>query len=82
LGHDQEAMMNANAYDGDRRQAQEELRALMDLAVRYLGTAQLDALSLTIAAYLDGRGERVLTRLIDEQLASERMQPLPLARLH
>lgn len=74
--------MNVNVCDGDRRQAQEQLRTLMDLAVRFLGATQLDALSFTIAAYLDGREDRALARLIDDQLASERMRPLPLARLH
>ena len=74
--------MNVNVFDGDRRQAQEQLRALMDLAMRYLGTSQLDALSFTIAAYLDKQEDRALTRLIDDQLASECIRPLPLARLH
>jgi hypothetical protein len=75
-------MMNVNVCDGERRQAQERLRALMDLAVRYLGTAQLDALSFTVGAYLDGGEDRALARLIDDQLACERVRPLPLARLH
>jgi len=75
-------MMNVNACDGDRRQAQEQLRTLMDLAVRFLGATQLDALSFTVAAYLDGGEDRALERLIDDQLAWERTKPLPLARLH
>ena len=72
-------MMNVNVCNGDRRQAQDGLRSLMDLAVRYLGTAELEALSFTIAAYLDGRA---VPSLISDQFASEHLRPLLLDRVH
>lgn len=74
--------MDANLCARDRQQAQERLRTMADLAVRYLDAAKLDALSLTIAAYLDKREEQALPRLIEDRLASEQMKPLALALLH
>lgn len=74
--------MDVNTYNRDRQQAQVRLGELTDLAVRYLSVAQLDALAFTMAAYLDGREERALTRLIADQLASDGIRPLELARLH